>query len=101
MKIIGLYTSSSRNGNTAKLVRAALESAEKFGAKTEEFYLNDYRIEYCRGCMNCMRTGSCIINDDAAVLKNELYNAAGIILGSPAYGRRPAARLKNLFTVVK
>ena len=95
MKIIGLYTSSTKNGNTAKLVKAAIESACECGADTEELYLNDYCIEYCRGCMSCMRIGSCIISDDFALLKEKLYNADGIILGSPSYGMRPTARMKN------
>ena len=98
MKITALLSSPSRNGNTAVLARAALEAAAEAGAETEEIYLPDYRIEYCRGCMRCMAMGSCAIDDDAMGLREKLYTSDGIILESPSYGVQPNARFRNFYT---
>lgn len=98
MKITAVIASPSRDGNTAVLARAALVEAEKAGAETDEIFLADYSIEYCRGCLTCMRTGSCVIDDDAWALKDRLYQSDGIILASPSYGVQPAARMKNFLT---
>ncbi|MDF1569165.1 MAG: flavodoxin family protein [Spirochaetaceae bacterium] len=85
----------SRNGNTAVLARAALEAARAEGADTEKIVLSEHHIEYCRGCMHCMRTGTCLIDDEAFALRDKLYTSDGIILASPSYGIQMTARMKN------
>ena len=95
MKVIAVLSSPSKNGNTAVLAREALNAAKASGADTEEIFLADYKIEFCRGCMQCMRTGTCPLNDDFERLKAKVYNSDGIILGSPSYGMAPNARMKN------
>ena len=95
MKITAVIGSPSRNGNTAVLARAALEAARSEGADTEEIVLSEHHIEYCRGCMNCMRTGTCLIEDEAFALRDKLYASDGIILASPSYGIQMTARMKN------
>jgi hypothetical protein len=42
-----------------------------------------------------MKKGSCIINDDFALIKDEMIHADGIIIGSPTYGLAPNAMMKN------
>lgn len=97
MKIIAILSSPSKNGNTAVLARAALRGAKRKGADIEEINLIDYNIQFCNGCMMCMKTGKCSINDDFETLKTKIYKADGIILASPTYGRMPNARMKNFF----
>jgi multimeric flavodoxin WrbA len=81
-----------------------MSGAADSGADTEEIFLADYKIEYCRGCISrnvkdhCMATGTCIINDDVNMLKQKLYNADGIVLASPSYGIMESARMKNFIT---
>ncbi len=87
MKIVGIISSPNKYGNTATLVRTALKAAEEEGLKTEEIFLDEYNIKYCRGCLSCMSTGKCIISDDDfKKLYNIILNADGVILGSPNYG---------------
>jgi multimeric flavodoxin WrbA len=78
-------------------VRAALAGAREEGADTSEILLTEYRIEYCRDCRACMRTGRCVIADDFHKVRDALSSADGIILGSPTYGAAMNARMKNLF----
>ncbi len=104
MVITAVPGSPNRNGNTAKLVRRALEGAYTLGARVELIYLRDYRIEYCNGCLSngsdtfCLARGRCIIADDAELLKGKLMASDGIILASPSYGIQPSARMKNFLT---
>lgn len=104
MQISAVIGSPQRNGNTAVLAHEALSGACEAGAElgvpveVEEMQLSEYHIEYCRGCMACMRTGRCVIPDDAMVLRDRLYASDGIILVSPSYGIQPTARMKNFMT---
>lgn len=105
MKIIGITASPSRNGNTAALVRLALEAAAESGAETAEIWLPEHSLGFCRGCMLCLKHGDCQLHDDLNDIRNSLYSADGVILGAPAYGLAPNAIMKNfldrfgLFTV--
>jgi multimeric flavodoxin WrbA len=97
MKVVGIISSPHAGGNTATLVREALRGAEEAGASTQEIFLPDYRIEYCRDCRACISTGRCAVQDDFPQVREMMREADGIILSSPTYGAGPSARLKNLF----
>ena len=61
MRIVGIASSPHRNGNSVGLLREALKGAQEAGAETEEVYLTDYDITYCKGCMSCLSTDRCAI----------------------------------------
>ncbi len=95
MKVIGINSSPKLNGNTGLLVRAVLEGAAKEGASTEEIFLPDLNIEFCRGCFVCMSKGICPITDDFNSIKEKIVNAGGFVLGTPTYGFSPNAMMKR------
>jgi multimeric flavodoxin WrbA len=94
--VIGVISSPRMNGNTAVMVREALKGAEKEGANVKEIFLPDINMEFCRGCLTCMKNGKCCIEDGFNELRDSLYKADGIILGSPTYGANVNAIMKNL-----
>ncbi len=94
MKIIGIISSPRHNGNTAVLVREALQGAAGKNAEVEEICLPDFRIEYCKGCFTCMSQGKCPLRDDFGMLREKLLAADGIIISSPSYGLAPTACMK-------
>lgn len=96
MKIVGVISSLSPDKNTAKLVYKALEGAQSQEAEIEDIFLPDYKLEYCKGCMTCLKLGQCSINDDLELIRKKLYEADGIIIGSPTHGLAPNAMMKNL-----
>lgn len=103
MKITAIMGSPAKNGNTCTLAREVLRGAGDSGCDTEEIFLMDHHIEYCKGCIgrtskHCMSTGICNIHDDTAVLKSKLYESDGIVLASPSYGIKPTAVMKNFLT---
>ncbi|TCL58796.1 multimeric flavodoxin WrbA [Hydrogenispora ethanolica] len=96
-KVVGVISSAHRNGNTAALVREALGGAAAAGATVEEIFLPQLRIEYCNGCFHCISAGECPIGDDFAAVQSALYEADGIILGSPTYAGSFNAVMQTLF----
>lgn len=101
MKVLGISSGLSYNGYTANLIRVALQSAANQGALVEEIFLPDYEIRICRGCRNCLAKGKCSINDDLELLRQKIYQADGIIIGTQAFGSEPDPTLQNFINRVK
>ena len=95
IKVVGVISSPRINGNTAAMVREALKGAEEEGADITEIFLPKYNIEFCKGCLKCIATGKCNISDDHEAQMKLLYEADGIIAGSPNYGFSPNAMMKR------
>lgn len=101
MKILGISSGLSYNGYTANLVRVALQSAANQGALVEEIFLPDYEIKICKGCRSCLAKGKCGINDDLELLRQKIYQADGIILGTQAFGNEPDPTIQNFINRIK
>jgi multimeric flavodoxin WrbA len=97
MKIVGIVASPHADGSGAALAREALAGAHEAGAEVSTVFLPGCRIEFCRDCRGCMRTGRCAIQDDFHEVRNRMMAADGIVLVSPTYGAAMSARMKNLF----
>ncbi len=65
----------------------------------EYVFLNDYHLEFCRGCKVCFDYGEeyCPLKDDRDVLLGKMEQSDGIILATPNYAFQLSARMKNLF----
>lgn len=97
IKIVGIISSARINGNTAALVREALKGAEAEGAVVTEIFLPKYKLESCIGCLKCTEEGKCPLNDEFESIRKIIYEADGIILGSPTYAMEPNSIMKCLF----
>lgn len=94
IKIVGVISSSKVNGNTAKLVREALKGAKEEGASVKEIFLAEHKLNFCTGCLNCTAKGKCPLPDDFEDIRKIIYEADGIILGSPTYATEYNAIMK-------
>ena len=94
MKVIGIC-GSPRKGNTEKLLREALNGAEKAGANVELILLREKNIRLCDGCLTCEKTGKCHINDDMQEIYEKLTQSDAVIFGSPTYYDNVTALFKN------
>ena len=85
--ILGIVGSPRRNGNTERMLKWALEEAEKHGVQTELIALYDKKIKPCRHCDRCVRErdGECAIKDDFQAIMERMSQADGLILASPVY----------------
>jgi len=66
------------------------------GAETEQIYLSEMNIGYCRGCFKCWTAtpGKCIIKDDMTQLLEKVMNSDVIIMATPLYVDGVTAILK-------
>lgn len=96
-KVVGIISSPRHNGNTATLVREGLRGAESEGACVREVFLPKCNVNFCTGCFRCLTDGECYFADDFKKIRDLLYGADGILLGSPTYCGTYNALMKNCF----
>jgi multimeric flavodoxin WrbA len=85
MKVLGLFGSPRRGGNTEILLEEALKGAEGEGAEIERLYVTDLKITPCKECHGCDSTGDCVILDEMQEIYPKLLEADIIILASPIF----------------
>ena len=97
MKIIGFIGSPRKEGNTAWAVNKILEGAKEQGAETESWHFSELDIKPCNGCLGCVQSDKCVINDDMQKIYDALEQADALVLGSPVYMGQMSAQAK-IFT---
>jgi len=85
MKVLGIFGSPRRGGNTDILLEEAMKGAEMEGAEVERLHLTDFTITPCKECHGCDQTGECVILDDMQKIYPKLLEADVIILASPIF----------------
>jgi multimeric flavodoxin WrbA len=84
-KIIALYGSPRRKGNTARLLSKAVEGARDAGAEVEEIVLRDLKISPCLEIYACSQEGECAIKDDFQKVRDKIMDSRGLMLASPVF----------------
>jgi multimeric flavodoxin WrbA len=85
MKVLGIFGSPRREGNTEIILEEVLKGAEKEGAETDRIFLTDFTINPCKECHGCDQTGQCVILDDMEKIYPKLLESDVIVLASPIF----------------
>jgi len=85
VRVLGIFGSPRKGGNTERLLEEALKGAEQAGAMVDRLRLADLNISPCRECHGCDLTGQCIIQDDMLNVFPKLLEADILILASPIF----------------
>ncbi len=85
MKVLGIYGSPRKGGNTDQLLDKALEGARRAGAETEAVYARRLKMSGCLECGGCDDTGVCVVQDDMQTVYPLLEEARVIFLASPIF----------------
>jgi multimeric flavodoxin WrbA len=93
-KIVAIYGSPRRKGNTATLLREAIRGARESGAVVEEIVLRDLKISPCLEIYGCMQSGECAIKDDFQKVRDQILAARGLMLASPVFFYTVSAHMK-------
>ena len=84
MKALIINCSPVKNGATAEMVKiVAEELKQKYDVKS--ICIDDYKINFCKGCRTCHQTASCNLSDDFLSVVEEFENADVIVSCSPSY----------------
>jgi len=94
--ILAIYGSPRRNGNTAALLKHAVQGARDAGARVEEIVLRDLKISPCLEIYGCRETGRCVIKDDFHKVCDLIAASDGIMLASPIFFYTVSAHTKIL-----
>jgi multimeric flavodoxin WrbA len=84
-KIVAIFGSPRRKGNTAALLNKVVEGARDSGAEVEEIVLRDLKISPCLEIYGCMQAGECAIKDDFQIVRDKILASQGLILASPVF----------------
>lgn len=85
MKVLGIYSSPRKRGNSDQLLDKCLEGAESSGAEISKIYARDLNVGGCLSCGGCDKTGKCVVQDDMNIVYPLLEEADIIFLASPIY----------------
>ncbi|BBO92421.1 flavodoxin family protein [Desulfosarcina ovata] len=93
-EIAAVYGSPRRKGNTANLLKHAVEGARDAGADVTEIVLRDLKISPCLEIYGCKQTGRCVIKDDFRQIEPLLDRMDGMMLASPIFFYAVSAHTK-------
>ena len=95
-RVLAIYGSPRRKGNTATLLDRAVQGALEAGAEVEKVYLQDLEISPCLEIYGCKELGRCVIQDDFQKIYDQLMACQGLMLASPIFFYTVSAHTKTL-----
>jgi multimeric flavodoxin WrbA len=96
MKVLAVYGSPRRKGNTSILLKRAVAGARQAGAEVEEIVLRDLKMSPCLEIYGCKKTGRCVIPDDFQDVHDKILESEGLMLASPIFFYSVSAHTKTL-----
>ena len=94
MKVLAIFGSPRRGGNTEALLKEFLRGCREAQAETEEVYLRDLKITPCLEIYACRKDGQCPIRDDMQNLYPKIIDADILVLASPVFFYSVSAQAK-------
>ena len=79
MRILGVSGSPIPDSNTDRAVQLVLRAT---GLRKAEFVkLSEQRVAACTGCLGCIKTNRCVLNDDGLILAEKVFKADVLVVG--------------------
>ncbi|MDZ7666423.1 MAG: flavodoxin family protein [Desulfotignum sp.] len=90
MNILYISGSPRKKSNTDGLLKETLSVTGG-----EFIKITDYRVDPCRSCWSCLKSGECVLDDDMTrKIIPMLLKADIMVLGTPVYFNNVSAQLK-------
>jgi multimeric flavodoxin WrbA len=96
MKVLGIFGSPRRQGNSDILMKAFLQGASETGTVVEEIFLRELKISPCLEIYHCFKDGTCPIKDEMRDLYDKLIEADVVALASPVFFYSVSAQAKAM-----
>lgn len=94
--ILVLSESFRKHGNSDLLCDEFIRGAEENGNKVEKIYINDKKINFCRGCGVCNTAHKCVQKDDMEEILAKMVYADVIVMSTPVYFYTMNGQMKTL-----
>ncbi len=95
MKVLAIYGSPRKDGNTARMLDATLSEFSD-SAEIHRIFLTELDIAGCGPCRECKTKNYCVIDDDMQAVFKEMIWAEIIIFGSPSHFSDVSVDIKKL-----
>ena len=97
MKNVLIISTSLRGGSNSELLaKEAMRGAEEAGNRVELLSLKGKKIQYCIGCLACLKTGKCVQKDDAPEIMEKLRRADVLVFATPIYYYEMCGQMKTM-----
>ena len=92
-------SAGGKNSVTNKMVKEILAGAIEEGAETQNFFLVEKNINYCRACTYCfeVQLNKCAIEDDMQELLDSYKNSDMVVFATPLYVDNVSGIMKVFF----
>ena len=94
--VLVISTSPRKGGNSDTLADAFIQGAREAGHAVEKITLYDKTIGFCKGCLTCVKTQRCVIQDDANAIVQQMLTADVIAFATPVYYYGMCGQMKTL-----
>ena len=84
-RVVILSASPRKKGNSDILCQEFIKGAEKAGNNCELISLYEKKIDFCRACYACFKTGKCVLKDDMADILEKMQAADVFVIATPTY----------------
>ena len=86
MKVMAVLGSPRKKGFTSQIAEVFIDFAQKQGAETKTFYLNQMNYKGCQGCNLCKtKTEKCVQEDDLTEVLEIMHQADVAVFAAPVY----------------
>ena len=94
--VLIISTSPRKGGNSDMLATEFAKGAKEAGNEVDVVNLAGKKIEFCRGCLSCVKTQKCVIDDDAAEVRDKMLSADVIVWATPIYYYCISGQMKTM-----
>lgn len=95
-KVLIISTSLRGLSNSHTLAEAFARGAKESGNDVELITLHHKEIKFCIGCLSCVKTGKCVIADDAPEITSKIHDADVVVFATPIYYYEMSGQMKTL-----
>lgn len=95
-KVLIISTSLRGVSNSHALAEAFAGGAKESGNDVEIVTLHHKDIRFCIGCLSCVKTGKCVIADDAPEITRKMHDADVLVFATPIYYYEMSGQMKTL-----